>query len=131
MNCPVIASLTILGITFDCKLLMHETIHECVTACGWKIDCILRTRRFFYDSEIVHFFKSHVLSFIEYRTPDIYHAAPSTIQPLDFVLLRFLRQLSISPLDALLHFGLAPLQTRRNIAMLGVIHRTLLGEGPV
>ena len=31
---------------------------------------------------------------------------------------------------ALLNFNLAPLATRRDIGMLGVIHRTALGKGP-
>ena len=36
----------------------------------------------------------------------------------------------ISEIDALTHFKLAPLSSRRDIAMLGVIHRAVLGEGP-
>ena len=32
--------------------------------------------------------------------------------------------------DALLHFNLAPLQSRRDMAMLGLLHRTALGKGP-
>ena len=41
-----------------------------------------------------------------------------------------LRELDISWQTALFEFRLAPLETRRDIAMLGVIHRTLLGLGP-
>jgi hypothetical protein len=127
---PVGNSFVILGITFDGKLLMHTTVHDCVTACGWKLDSVLRTRRFFCDYDLVLFFKSHILSFVEYRTPGIYHAAASVLKPLDNVLDRFLRQLSVSSIDSLVHFGLAPLETRRDIAMLGVIHRTVIGAGP-
>ena len=58
------------------------------------IDSILRTHRFFNDGELVMFFKAHVLSFIEYRTPGVYHAAPSALQRLDSVLSKFLRSLS-------------------------------------
>ena len=36
----------------------------------------------------------------------------------------------IDEMEALLCFSLAPLRTRRDIAMLGVIHRTVLGKGP-
>ena len=32
--------------------------------------------------------------------------------------------------EALLHWNLAPLETRRDIAMLGLVHRTVLGKGP-
>ncbi len=126
---PAGNAFTILGITFDCKLYMYQTIDDTVTACGWKLESILRTRRFFNDRELVVFFKSHILSFIAYRTPGIYHAAPSALRSLNNALRRFLRQLSISDVNALVHFGLAPLQARWDIAMLGVIHRTALGEG--
>ena len=76
------------------------------------------------------FYKSHLLSFIEYRTPAVYHSAPSTLRPLDAVQARLLRQLNIDDIDALVHFHLAPLCTRRDIAMLGLVHRTVLGKGP-
>ena len=36
----------------------------------------------------------------------------------------------ISEEDALMKFSLAPLEARRDIAMLGLIHRTVLGKGP-
>ena len=49
---------------------------------------------------------------------------------LDFVLTRFLRKVGISEIDAIVNFKLAPLASRRDIAMLGVIHRAVLGEGP-
>ena len=50
--------------------------------------------------------------------------------PLDRILERFLRQLGVLDEDALLHFNLAPLSLRRDMAALGVIHRTVLGLGP-
>ena len=52
------------------------------------------------------------------------------LYPIDRILDRFLHQLNITSMDALLHFNLAPLRTRRCIAMLAVIHRAVLGLGP-
>ena len=49
---------------------------------------------------------------------------------LDGVLTSFLRKVGISEIDAIVNFKLAPLASRRDIAMLGVIHRAVLGEGP-
>ena len=72
-----------------------------------------------------------MLSFIEYRTPGIIHAAPSALASIDHIQERFLNQLHISASDALTIFNLAPLQVRRDIAMLGIIHRAVLGRGPV
>ena len=42
----------------------------------------------------------------------------------------FLRQIGISDIEALVHFSLAPLSTRRDIAMLGLVHRAVLRQGP-
>jgi len=128
---PAGEDFTILGITLDCKLVMQSAIDQCVTACGWKLESICRSKRFFCDAELILFYKAHLLSYIEYRTPAIYHSAQSNLRPLDAVQTRFLRQLHVSDEDALIHFRLAPLSTRRDISMLGLIHRTVLGEGPV
>ena len=43
---------------------------------------------------------------------------------------RFLVEIGLSASDALLSFSLAPLQSRRDIAMLGILHRVLLGVAP-
>ena len=42
----------------------------------------------------------------------------------------FLQKLGIAPLEALMEFNLAPLATRRDIAMLGLVHRAVLRKGP-
>ena len=120
----------ILGIVFDSKLVMNEAVESCVAAASWRIYSLIRTRRFYCDAELVNLYKSHVLSYIEYRTCAIYHASASVLAPLDALQTRFLHSLGISSLDALVYFNLAPLRTRRDISILGVIHRTLLGSGP-
>ena len=42
----------------------------------------------------------------------------------------FLDELQVSDKDALFKFNLAPLSTRRDICMLGLLHRTQLGVAP-
>ena len=90
----------------------------------------MRSARFFTDSELVNLYKSQLLSYLEYRTAAIYHACDSILAPLYQFQDKFLRELGISAEDALMHFDLAPLQSRRDIAMLGLLHRTALGKGP-
>ena len=46
----------ILGIRFDPGLKMHGAIYECAMTCNWKLQSVLRTRRFFTDREIIQFF---------------------------------------------------------------------------
>ena len=75
-------------------------------------------------------YKAQLLSFVEYRTAALYHASSTVLAPLDRVQERLLRELGLTEEDALEHFGLAPLRVRRDVAMLGVVHRTVLRKGP-
>jgi hypothetical protein len=120
----------ILGVTFDCQLDMSSTVDELVCSAGWKMRTILRTRRFYCSAELVQLYKTNLLPYLEYRTPAVYHARRQILAKLDRVQTRFLRDAGVSELEALMEFALAPLQTRRDIALLGVIHRTMLGNGP-
>ena len=71
-----------------------------------------------------------MLSTVEFCTPAVYHCTTSALEDLDKVQKRFLKEVGLTAEAALCKYNLAPLQTRRNIAMLGVIHRTVLGHGP-
>lgn len=110
---------------------MTEAINDVVTQAGWKLRTLLRTRRFYCDAEMVLLYKSHLVSFIEYRTSAVYHARRDVFSRLDAVQTRFLRDANVTVLHALVRFNLAPLAVRRAIAMLGLIHRTVLGFGPL
>ena len=118
----------LLGICFDCKLRMDQAVRGAVSQASWKLTMILRTRRFHGISQLVQVYKSKVLSFVEFRTLAEYHAAKTTLAGIDAVQ-RLLRERRLSDEDALLHLNLGPLETRRDIAMLGLIHRSVLGCG--
>ena len=127
---PLGGTFKLLGVTFDSELSMAESISELVSAAGWKLRTLLRTRRFYTDADLVVLYKAHLLSYLEYRTPAIYHATRAILRRLDYVQTRFLKDVGVDEVTALLNFHLAPLGTRRDIAMLGLIHRTALGKGP-
>ena len=118
-----------LGVPFDPQLLMADAVSEIVSAAGWKLRTLMRTRRFYAASDLIGLYKAHVLSYLEYRTPAIYHATRAVIYRLDNVQTRFLKDVGVGEATALMDFHLAPLSSRRDIAMLGVIHRTVLGKG--
>ena len=122
--------LTVLGVQFDCKLLMHQAVRQCATEVGWRLVALLRTQRFQSLSELVVLYKSHILPFLEYRTAAIAHAATSVLNELDVTMDRFLHSVSLTDIEALMHFRLAPLSVRRDIAILGILHRSAIGEGP-
>ena len=120
----------ILGVLFDTRLTMAAAVHELVSEAKWRVKTIMRTHRFHDVPGLLNLYKSKVLSFIEYRTAAIYHASDEVLRPLDEVQDRLLEDLGISAVESLEHFSLAPLRTRRDIAMLGVIHRSYTKKGP-
>ena len=120
----------LLGIDFDTKLLMHTAVHSVAVSASWKLKSLLRCKRFYTTRDIIRMFKANILSYLEYRTPALMHASPSVLLPIDRILVKFLGDIGVSVLDALLHFNLGPLRTRRDIAALGVIHRAVLHKGP-
>ena len=129
-SCPDGEAFKILGVTFDCKLIMAEAIATVHSDASWRLQAVLRTRRFHTVAEMFHLYKSKILSFVEYRTAAIYHACSSHLDAMDAVQRRFLRVVDVSERDALLQYNLAPLSIRQDIAMLGLMHRTVLKQGP-
>ena len=121
----------ILGIEFACKFLMNDAVNALYGDCRWKLRSILRTHRFMTGDQLIDIYKSRLLGFIEYRNPGIYHACDSSLGELDKIQEELLEAACVSERDALLKFNLAPLSARRDIALLGLVHRTMLGLGPV
>ena len=120
----------LLGIIFDPKLIMDDAIHDLVSNCRWKRNMLLRSGKFFCGLQLVDLYKAQLLGFIEYRTPAIYHACCSLLAPLDEIQAQILAAAGMSPAEALMICNLAPLSARRDMAMLGAIHRSVLGYGP-
>jgi hypothetical protein len=127
---PVGGVFRLLGVIFDGALTMSDTVSEMVTEAGWKLRTIIRTRRYYTDAELILLYKAHLLSYLEYWTPAVYHCTRALLERLDAVQSRFLRQAGVDEVTALIEFHLAPLSVRRDIAMLGMIHRTAVGRGP-
>ena len=75
----------LLGICFDPKLLMGDAVHECVAACHWKMQGILRARRFYSTAELIGLYKTIIFSYIEYRTPTIIYITATILIPIDSI----------------------------------------------
>ncbi len=120
----------ILGVIIDCKLTMRAAAKEISREAGWKVKSLLRCRRFYTQKELVKLYKAQVLSYIESKTAAIHHAAPSVLDAIDRVQRRFLREIGLTEVEALLHYKLAPLSARRDIAMIGLLHRASHGRAP-
>ena len=128
--CPERSEFKILGVVFDNHLLMHKAVRELARQGGWRLRAILRARRFFSTRQLVHLFKAQVLSYLESGSLAFIHAPPTTMAPVDRIVRRFLREVGLSEAEALLEYNLAPLESRRHIAALGVLHKRVLGILP-
>ena len=117
----------LLGTWFDTKLAMHTAVQKLVAVCGPKLTALLRTRGFYSTAELVAQFKAHLLGVVESRTAGLYHAATTVLAPLDNLYSRFLREVGLSAEQAFLQHNLAPLCLRRDVAMLGLLHKCALG----
>ena len=62
----------------------------------------------------------------ESTTSAIYHATTSTLKPLDRLYDTFLHGIHLTQYDAFIYHNFAPPQLRRDIAMLGLLHKVTL-----
>ena len=120
----------LLGTVFDSMMTMAPAVEEIVKKVRWRKHVLLRSRRYHTTDHMVHLWKARVLGSIEHHTAAIYHASDTVLAQLDRIQTSYLEALGISEEEALLEHNLAPLAMRRDIAMLGLIHRTTLGQGP-
>ena len=108
---------------------MEAECEEVGDRAALKLRTLLKLRRFYTTPQLVSLYKTHVLPVLEFPTPAVYHATDTTLQHLDKAQKSFLREVGLTEKQALDNYHLAPLCTRRDIALLGLIHRTVLGEG--
>ena len=120
----------ILGVMYDTKLLMHSAARVVATEAGWRLQSLLHAKQFFSMVDLFRLYKSQILSYIESSTSAVYHASTTVVHRIDRVQLRFLREIGCSEFRALAQFRLAPLESRRDISMLGALHRVVLGCAP-
>ena len=87
---------------------------------GWKLQAVLRPRRFSTRAQLFGLYKCQVLSYVESGMVAYYHAAPSLLHRIDRIQDRFLREIGVTPEESLEKHRLAPLTGRRDSGMLGL-----------
>ena len=109
---------------------MANAMTDLIREMRLRIKTIMRSQRFHSVTGMVNLYNAKVRSYAEYRIAAIYHDCDTVLVPLNDLQYRFWAELELSCQDALLHFNLAPLEGRRDMAMLGLIHRCVIGRGP-
>jgi hypothetical protein len=108
---------------------MDEAVDAIIQRARPKCKALLRTRSFYNTVDMILQFKTHILGILESNVGGIYHATSTVLAPLDRIATRFVHELNLEVDFAFLHFNLAPLSLRRDIAMLGFLHKTNLPRG--
>eukprot|EP00959_Pyramimonas_sp_CCMP1952_P274677 5741997-Pyramimonas_sp.AAC.1 len=73
------SNFNILGVVFGCNMITTYAVQGSAGECGWRLQSLMRTRRFHTDAELVWLFSARILSFIECRTCAFTHASNSVL----------------------------------------------------
>ena len=87
-----------LGVVVDMEFTMNEACSECGVEGHWRLSFLLRCRRFFALKDPALHYKSHILSYIDYRSTAITHNANVHLKLGESVQNRFLRTSTLVPL---------------------------------
>jgi hypothetical protein len=118
----------LLGLFVDTKLVMRQAVEQMLAKIRPRIKALLRTRSHYNNESLVNQFKTQVWGLMEAHSGGIFHASTSILDQFDHSQKHFLDELGISVETAFLEFNFGPPTLRRNIAMLGLIHKRVLGE---
>ena len=122
------ASLRLLGCTMDADLRRHSAIEDLMSKIRFKINAILRTRAYYNVPDLIGQLKTYIWPLIEVHNGGYFHATSSMLDKIEHAQSRFLKELEVSPEQAFLDFNFAPPRIRRNIAVLGLIHKGVLSK---
>ena len=118
----------LLDLIIDVRLTMENGVAALLRKARPKCRSLLRSRKFYSISDMIMQFKTHILGILESNIGGIYHATQHVLAPLDRILTTFVHTLNLEIEEAYLKYNLAPLALRRDIAMLGFLHKLNLSE---
>ena len=118
---------TLLGNHFDPKLIMDLAIQHILHKNRPKITAMLRTRGLYSVRDMIIQYKTHIWGHSEYQNASICHVSPSLLLKLDAMQRSFLHGLHLTEETAFLDHNFLPPCTRRDIAILGLIHKRVIG----
>ena len=121
-------SFKLLGCMIDTDLRMHSCMEQLLSKIRPKITAILRTRGYYSVPDLITQFKTHIWGLMEVNMGGYFHACASLLDKLDHAQNRFVCELGLSAAEAFLEFNFAPPKVRRNIAILNLLHKRVIGK---
>jgi len=118
----------LLGCLMDAKLTMRAAVERILSQIRPKIKALLRTKSHYDVKDMIAQFKTHIWGLMEGHNGAIFHASRSILQQLDLCQQHYLREIGLTESEAFLHYNFAPPVLRRNIGILGLLHKRVLGK---
>ena len=112
----------------DVDMRMHSAVEQVFSKIRPKVTAILRTRAYYGIPDLILQFKTQIWGLIESTMAGYFHAVSSLLVKIDDVHFKFLRELDVDPRDAFMEFAFAPPSLRRNIGILGLLHKRVIGK---
>ena len=111
----------------DLDLPMHSAIDQLLAKIRPKTKAILRTRAYYQPAELLNQYKTHVWSLVEFHCGGYFHASDTLLKKIAHNQKQFLHEIGVTTAQAFLDYNFAPTELRRNIAILGLLHKRVLG----
>ena len=118
----------LLGTIFDVALSMTPCIEDVLQRVRPKVRALLRLRHLYPLGTMLNQYKAHVWGIAIYSNGVLILAPPCQLRRLDKLQRWYLKELGISDQDAFVQYNFAPPTLRRNIGLLGFLHKRVLGE---
>ena len=112
----------------DLDLRMHTCIDQLLAKIRPKSTAILRTQAYYSIPELIHQYKTHIWGLVEVHCGGYFHASTSLLDKIDQVQTNFIRKIGVSDREAFLEHNFMPCILRRNIAILGLLHKRVIGQ---
>jgi len=118
----------LLGCMIDLDLRMHSEIDQLLSKIRPKCTAILRTRAYYGVPDLISQYKTHIWGLVECNCGAYFHAASTLLAKIAQVQRSFLTKLDVTEKVAFLEFNFAPTGLRRDIAILGLLHKRVIGQ---
>jgi hypothetical protein len=118
----------LLGCMIDLDLRMHSEIDQLLSKIRPKCTAILRTRAYYGVPDLISQYKTHIWGLVECNCGAYFHAANTLLAKIAQVQRSFLTKLDVTEKVAFLEFNFAPTGLRRDIAILGLLHKRVIGQ---
>ena len=117
----------LLGCLIDCKLTMDQAVDKILSQVRPKIRAIERTQAHYNVKELISQFKTHVWSIMEVHNGGIFHSSNYLLEKFDSAQRHFLDRIGVDENTAFIEHNFAPPSLRRNIGILGLLQKRVLG----